>query len=356
MKRRYIAYAPNAFSTASAKTAHGVMRYSQDEVVAVFDPDHAGKRACDVVAFLSDHTTPIVGSMQDALSYGPTAFLLGTAPKGGALPTAWRHDILTAISAGLEIVSGLHDFLSDDAEFAHAARQRGVRLWDVRAVPSVSLFSGAAYSVEQPILLTVGNDCAVGKMSAALELTAAGCLAGIKTRFIPTGQTGIMIAGWGIAIDRVISDFAAGAAEQLILQAANDDTDLLIVEGQGCINHPAYAAVTTALLYGCAPDALLLVCEVLGTHIEPYPIARLNLLELIAAYEHACTTVKLAHVIGIALNTHGLTDTEAQEAISDARAISHLPCDDIVRFGAAKLFEEIAPHLREKRILEKADS
>ena len=131
----------------------------------------------------------------------------------------------------------------------------------MREPPEVPLFSGDAYDVSAPILLTVGNDCAVGKMSVSLELVAAACDAGTRARFVPTGQTGILIAGWGISVDRVIADFAPGAAEQLVLYAAHEGAELIVVEGQGAINHPAYAPVTLALMTGCAPDGLILVCD-----------------------------------------------------------------------------------------------
>ncbi len=349
MTRRYIAYAPHAFASGSAKTAHGVMRYSNDEVVCVVDPECAGKIAADVVPFLRGDSTPIVATIEEALTFDATSLLLGTAPQGGALPASWRADILVAIARSMEIVSGLHDFLGDDAEFTAAARISGSRLWDVRAVPSVPLFSGAAYRVTQPILLTVGNDCAVGKMSASLELCSAAKRAGADAAFVPTGQTGIMIAGWGIAIDRVIADFATGAAEHLVIEAASKPSaEMLVVEGQGAINHPAYAPVTLALLYGCAPDALLLVCEVDGTTIEPFGTPRLSYTDLIATYEQTCALVKPASVLGIALNTRGLSETAAREHIDAAHAATDLPCDDIVRFGADALYAAIAPQLHKR--------
>ena len=349
MTRRYIAYAPHAFASGSAKTAHGVMRYANDEVICVVDPDCAGRVASDVVPFLRGNSTPIVATIEEALGFDATSLLLGTAPQGGALPAAWRADILLAIDRSLEIVSGLHDFLGSDTAFTAAAEASGSRLWDVRAVPTVPLFSGAAYRVRQPILLTVGNDCAVGKMSASLELCAAAQRAGTDAAFVPTGQTGIMIAGWGIAIDRVIADFATGAAEQLVLEAASKSTaEMLIVEGQGAINHPAYAPVTLALLYGCAPDALLLVCDVNATTIEPFGTPRLSYADLIATYEQTCALVKPAPVLGIALNTRGLSESAAREHIDAAHAATDLPCDDIVRFGADALYAAIIPKLHKR--------
>ena len=166
---------------------------------------------------------------------------MGVAPAGGKLPAAWRAEILSAIAERLEIVSGLHDELARDPEFAAAAERSGSRIWDVRMPPPAPVFSGAAYDISSRVVLTVGSDCAVGKMTASLELTRAAKDRGEKAEFVATGQTGIMIAGWGTAIDRVISDFASGAAEQLVLEGSRR-ADLLFVEGQGGINNPGVCA------------------------------------------------------------------------------------------------------------------
>jgi uncharacterized NAD-dependent epimerase/dehydratase family protein len=347
--RRYAILTPRSF-TNNAKTAHGVIRYSPDVVVAVIDPDLGGRRVRDVLPHLNSDA-PIVNSVHDALQYAPTSLLIGTAPAGGHLPPEWRAEILDAIAAKLEIVNGLHDFMSEDAEFAAAAAQSGSAIVDVRKPPQVPLFSGAVYDVAAPILLTVGNDCAVGKMTASLEIVEAARNANAKAVFVPTGQTGIMIAGWGIAIDRVIADFAAGAAEQLVLEAARSQPDVIVVEGQGAINHPAFAAVTTALIFGAAPDALLLVCNPQLTFIEDYTTPILSYTELVRMYESLAGTVKPARVLGIALNTGGMSDAAARQEIEKAANETGLPADDVVRFGARKLYDAIAPGLVKRQPL-----
>jgi len=341
--RRYVILAPDRF-VEDAKTAHGVIRYGTDEIVAVVDPSAAGRRVRDVVAHL-DSDAPVVASVAEALAFSPTALLVGTAPKGGGLPPAWRAAVLEAIAAKLEIVSGLHEILANDRQFRRAAAAAGTTIWDVREPPEVPLFSGDAYDVSAPILLTVGNDCAVGKMSVSLELVAAACDSGARARFVPTGQTGILIAGWGISVDRVIADFAPGAAEQLVLYAAHEGAELIVVEGQGAINHPAYAPVTLALMTGCAPDGLILVCDPQRSTIESYPTPILDYAELIALHEALLASVKPAPVIGIALNTRGMSDARAREAIEHARSETGLPADDVVRFGGARLYSEIRPHI-----------
>jgi uncharacterized NAD-dependent epimerase/dehydratase family protein len=342
--RRYAVLAPECFAN-NAKTAHGVIRYGSDETVAVIDASLAGKRVRDAVPYLQCDA-PIVSGVVQALQYAPTSLLIGTAPKGGKLPPAWRAHVLAAIEAGLEIVNGLHDMFADDPEFAAAARKHRARIWDVRKPPDVPLFTGEVYGVRAPIALAVGNDCAVGKMTVMLELARAANERGRRAEFVATGQTGIMIAGWGIAIDRVISDFATGATEQIVLEAARRGPEFILVEGQGGINHPAYAPVTLSLLYGAAPDALVLVVDPKRTRIDVFETPTLSYRQLIRAYEALCATVKPAKVVGIALNTHGLTDQRAREEIERARTETHLPADDVVRFGPHALWDAIEPRLQ----------
>lgn len=331
-----------------AKTAHGVIRYGEDDVVAVIDPAQAGKRVCDAVSYLHSEA-PIVATVHDALPYEPTSLLVGTAPKGGGLPPDWRTSIAEAIAAKLEIVSGLHELLGEDREFRLASQAAGTRIWDVREPPEVPLFTGDAYGIAAPILLTVGNDCAVGKMSVSLEIVRAANAAGRNARFVPTGQTGILIAGWGISVDRVIADFAPGAAEQLVLYAAHQGADLIVVEGQGAINHPAYGAVTLALMSGSAPDALVLVCDPSRSHIEQYETPTLGYRELIALHETLIATLKPTKVIGIALNTRAYDDAGARAEVARANEETGLPAADVVRFGADDFYAAIAPAIMKRQ-------
>ena len=342
-KRRYLILAPDHFVN-DAKTAHGVIRYGKDETVAVVDRSCAGSSVQKVLPHLRSDA-PIVASVSEGLRYHPNTLLIGTAPQGGKLPAQWRRDVLTALEAGLDLVSGLHDMLAEDAEFVRAAHAHGARIWDVRKPPLVPLFSGAVYAVRAPVLLAVGNDCNVGKMTVMIELANAAAAAGTTAEFVPTGQTGIMIAGWGIAVDRVISDFTTGACERLVLQADARHPRYVLVEGQGSINHPAYAPVTLALLFGCAPDALILVAAPRRKHIEAFETPTLSYMELIEIHETLCATVKPAKVVGIALNTNGLSETQAHDEIERARSETGLPADDVVRLGATDLWHAIQPQL-----------
>jgi uncharacterized NAD-dependent epimerase/dehydratase family protein len=348
MSRRYVVFAPGAFGGRNAKTAHGVIAYSHDATVVVVDPQHAGKRVRDVVPYLQSDA-PIVATVRESLQFEPTSLLIGIAPPGGQLPAEYRAEIRVAIEARLEIVNGLHAFLNDDPEMRELAERHDSRIWDLRMPPAAPLFSGAAYDVRSKIVLTVGSDCAVGKMTAALELTRAAQTAGVTAEFVPTGQTGIAIAGWGTAIDRVIADFASGASEQLVLEGDRripGGAGVLFVEGQGGIAHPGYAPVTLALLYGCAPDALVLVHLVTRTAIDGYDIPLPGYRALIRTYEGLCANVKPARVAAIALNTYGLDEAAARAAIADAREQTGLPCDDVVRFGPDALYNALAVNLQ----------
>ena len=339
-RRRYAILAPGSFADVRAKTAHGVIRYAEDTTVAVIDPAHAGKRVRDVLPYL-ECDAPIVASVAAALRFEPTSLLVGVAPPGGALPVSWRGEIVAALDAGLDVVSGLHETLGTDPEFAAFAQRGKTSIWDVRLPPEVPLFSGRAYEVKARVVLTVGSDCAIGKMTVALELTRAARERNVRARFVATGQTGIMIAGSGIAIDRVISDFASGASEHIVVEGARD-ADLLFVEGQGGINHPAFAPVTLALVFGAAPDALVLVHRPTRTIIEGFQTPLLSYRQLIRTYEGLCASVKPARVAGIALNTSDLGEAEARAQIAKARDETGLPAGDVVRDGPHALYDEMA--------------
>ncbi|HKU67375.1 MAG TPA: DUF1611 domain-containing protein [Candidatus Baltobacteraceae bacterium] len=340
-QRRYAVLTEGFLSDYSAcKTAYGVMRFRPEETAVVVDSKYAGRRVRDVVPAL-ECDAAVVASVAEALAYHPTSLLIGVATHGGALPPMLRAFVLAGIDAGLEIVNGLHQFLNGDAEFVERASKSGARLWDVRAPGPIPIFSGAAYKVPQHVVLAVGSDCAVGKMTATLEIERAARRAGARAEFIATGQTGIMIAGWGIAVDAVVSDFVTGAAEQLVL-GASPQSEVLLVEGQASIFHPAYAPVTFGLLYGTAPDALLLCHRPNSTHLDGYEHAIPSLPALIAAHERILAHVKPARVAAIALDTSALDAAAAARAIEDVQRETKLPADDPIRHGGEKLWNAIA--------------
>lgn len=341
MTRRWLVLTDGYLEERNAKTAHGVIRYTHDEVVAVIDHEHAGRSLAEVMPSLR-RDAPIVSSVKEALRYEPTSLLLGVATPGGWMPDHWRDWILEAIDAKLEIANGLHRMLHADPEFVARAERSGARLWDVREPPEdIPLNSGKAIDAPQKIALTVGSDCAVGKMTVSVELAEAGCATGVQTEFVATGQTGILIAGRGIAVDRVISDFTAGAAEMLVLES-NPGSEVLIVEGQGGLWHPAFSGVTLSLLHGSAPQALVFCHQWDRTAIEEPPYTKLPpLAEMIATYESIGSAVRPCKVACIALNTHGLSSDDAKRAVADLEDAIGLPTGDVFAGDAPKLWDAL---------------
>jgi uncharacterized NAD-dependent epimerase/dehydratase family protein len=240
----------------------------------------------------------------------------------------------------------MHAFLADDPEYAQLARARGVELRDLRRPPpDLGVATGENLRHDALVVHTVGSDCAAGKKTVAVELDREARRRGLASVFVPTGQTGILIAGWGIAVDSVVADYVAGAAERLVVEGARRG-ELLWVEGQGSLVHPLYSGVTLGLYHGSAPHALVL-CHVAGaTHIDGMPEHRLPPLgELAQLYERLSLPVRSARVAAIALNTAGLDDDDARRAIRDTEGGTGLVADDPVRYGPRRLLEAILERL-----------
>ena len=340
---RFLIVADGDFGPMTSKTANSVIRYLPDRTVAVLDRQQAGKTVQEVLGF--GGRIPVVGSVREGLALGPTAVLIGIAPQGGRLPDEWRAWLAEALDAGCDLWSGLHTFLSDDPVLAAKAKAGGRRILDLRRPPAdLPVASGAAKTVEPYVVLTVGTDCNVGKMTAQLQLARQLNAGGLRTRFVATGQTGIMIEGWGIAVDAVVSDFVAGAAERLVLEGARD-ADVVLVEGQGSLNHPGYSAVTLGLLHGSCPDAMILCHQSSRQYIGDYREAAWlripPLSEYIRLYETIGSAVHPTKVIGISLNTYDMTDEEARRACEAASRETGLPATDPVRFDPKPLLDAV---------------
>jgi len=317
------------------KTMRGVVRYGADPTVAILDSERAGE---------SYEGIPIVGTVEEGLAYKPTTALVGVATQGGRFPPAWRELLKSSIAAGLDLENGLHEYLVDDAELVELAARHGVELRDLRKPPAgLNVPTGANLELPVWIILTVGSDCAIGKMTVSLELDREAKRRGLRSMFVPTGQTGIAIAGWGISVDAVVSDFTAGAAERLVVEGhERGGEDVLWVEGQGALLHPAYSGVTLGLVHGSAPHAFVL-CHLAGSdEIEGYPGHSLRTLpELVELHERISLPARPAKVEAIALNTRFLSDEEARAAVAAAEAETGLPSDDPVRFGPGKLADAL---------------
>jgi uncharacterized NAD-dependent epimerase/dehydratase family protein len=317
------------------KTARGVVAYGAEPVVAILDSTHGGETYNGI---------PVVATVDDALRFNPTTALVGVATQGGRFPPAWRELLKSCIANGLDLENGLHEFVADDPELAELAARHRVELRDLRRPPSdLDVPTGENLQLDTRIVLTVGSDCAIGKMTVSLELDRAAREQGLASQFVPTGQTGIAIAGWGIAVDAVVSDFLAGATERLVLEGfRRGGTDVLFVEGQGSIVHPAYSGVTMGLIHGSAPH-LYVLCHLAGTtEIEGYPGHPLpSLTELVELHERLSLPARPAKVACIAMNTRFLGEEEARAAIEAAAAETGLPTDDPVRFRPEKLLEAV---------------
>jgi uncharacterized NAD-dependent epimerase/dehydratase family protein len=331
-ERRYLVLAEGHSDDAHhGKTMRGFIRYAPYPTVAILDSQRAGE---------SYEGIPIVASVQDALGLAPTTALIGVAPTGGTLPPVWRDIIDACVGSGLDVESGMHTYLSDDAELVERARRHGVELRDLRRPPEgIGVPTGANLTAPALIVHTVGSDCAIGKKTMAIELHAEAQRRGLASVFVPTGQTGIAISGWGIAVDAVIADFVAGAAERLVVEGAARG-ELLWVEGQGSLVHPFYSGVTLGLYHGCVPHVLVLCHRAGDAHLEglpEHPIPPLG--ELVELYERVALPARPATVACIALNTVKLGAEEGRAAIEAAHRETGLPVDDPVRFGAAGLVD-----------------
>jgi uncharacterized NAD-dependent epimerase/dehydratase family protein len=316
------------------KTLRGVMRYRRESVVAILDTERVGE---------SDDGVPIVGSVDDALSLEPNTALVGVVTQGGRFPGDWQELLKSCVAKGLDLENGLHVRLRDIPGLTELAADHHVELRDLREPPTdLSTVTGANLDVDATIVLTVGSDCAIGKMTATCELDLEARNRGLRSVFVPTGQTGIAIAGWGIAVDAVVSDFLAGAAERLVVEGGKRG-DLLWVEGQGAILHPVYSGVTVGLMHGGAPHLYVLCHEVGRTVVEgdatesPIP----NLSELVDLHERMSLRLRPAKVACIALNSSAVSEEEARAAVAAAEEETGLPADDPVRFGAGKLLDAV---------------
>ena len=316
------------------KTARGILHYSPHPTVAIVDSTRAGETM---------DGAPVVATIAEALDFQPTTAIVGVATQGGRFPPAWRALLRECIEAGLDIESGLHEFLSDDAELSELARNHGVELRDLRRPPAdVNVPTGANLEVDAKIVLTVGSDCAIGKKTVAVELDREARSRGLQSVFCPTGQTGIAIAGWGIAVDAVVADFIAGAAERIVVEGAEHGGRLLFVEGQGSLVHPLYSGVTLGLLHGAAPHALVLCHKAGETEIEGcpgHPIPPLS--ELVELHERISLPARRSTVAAIALNTAGLGEDDARRAAALVEEETGVATDDAVRFGSSRLLDSV---------------
>ena len=322
----------------TAKTAIGVIRYAPYPVVAIVDSTRAGSDAADAIGV--GHGIPIVATIDEAVTLGASVLLVGTAAPGGRIADSDRRHLGRALETGLTVWNGLHERVLADPALRDATARGGGHVRELREPPADLPVGGhRARRAGTHVVLTVGSDAAVGKMTVALELVRALERAGRHAAFVATGQTGIAIAGNGISVDAVVADFIAGAAERMVCDAAGS-SDWVVVEGQGSLTHPGFSGVTLGLLHGSAPDALLLCHDASRTEVKGFPGTRIRpLRELVPLYESAATWTRApgsrVPVVAVALNTSALDAEAARRAITAAAAETGLPAADPVREGAA---------------------
>jgi len=349
-KKNIVVLVEGGFDILEAKTAVGIIKYSNKfNVLYVIDSINAGKTCFDVIGF--GENIPIVSCLEEAinkcnkLNVNIDSLLLGTAPRGGILPTTWRSVIITAMNNGINIINPLHKLFNNDDEFKQIALSNNVTIWDVRK-PLIDnrVADMSGHKINANVILTVGTDCNVGKMTTAIHINKNLKTSGYNSVFVPTGQTGILIEGWGTAIDDVISDFTSGACEDLVLKAAeiaNKNDDFIIVEGQGSLVHPGYSGVSLSLLHGSAPDALILCHHCTRKQIRRYTLPIPSLNEYIHVHNSITKNIKPSPIIAISLNTYSLNDEEAKKEIERVSLETGLPVTDPVRYNSNIIIKAI---------------
>jgi len=345
---RYLILADGLFGPETSKTANACIRYTPERVVGIIDATRAGRRAQDVIGFGGD--IPVVATLDEGLALRPNALLVGIAPAGGKLPAEWILLLARAIEHGLEIWSGLHTFVADVPELAALAAKHRVAIHDLRRPPArLEVARGRVRNIDATVVLTVGTDCNIGKMTTQLQIVDALRAKGIRTSFAATGQTGILIEGRGIAVDAVVADFIAGAAEHLVLESARE-SDLVLVEGQGSIIHPSYSGVTYGLMHGSLPHAQVMCAQPSRRAINGCEWVKIPPLpDFIRMSEAALAPLRPAPVIAVALNTFDLDDDAARRAIETAERETGLPATDPVRFDPAPIVDAIAEFHERRR-------
>ncbi len=347
MSRRMIILAEGKFSPLHSKTANGAIVYLRNEVLAVIDSTQAGKTAQDVLGY--GGAIPVVKNVEEALRFNPNTLLIGIAPAGGRLPETWRSEILTALRHRLNIISGLHTFISDDAEFTALAREYRCVISDLRKIPVEFevVSQGNWRTRKSKTVLTVGTDCNIGKMTTLLEVHKEFSSRGWKSDFVGTGQTGILISGKGIAVDSIVSDYVSGAIEKVI-DASAENYDVIFVEGQGALTHQGYSSVTLGLMHGTMPDAMILCHQ--PTRLEDdYGIPLPEIKRIIHLHEEIVNVFRPTKVVGIGINSVGLTDEESKSEAKKLEDATGLPAVDALRFGGAKLADALEKYFKERK-------
>jgi uncharacterized NAD-dependent epimerase/dehydratase family protein len=329
IERPYLLFLGDVPDALAAKTAYGVVDWRRDWCIG-----QMRLPGCAADTSLPDMT------LAAARGAGARTFVIGAVNAGGVLPPHWIDAIVAAIEAGMDVASGLHGRLATIPRIREAAERHGAQLHDVRHTDR-AFATGKGAKRPGKRLLTVGTDCSVGKKYAALALEREMMRRGYDAEFCATGQTGVLIAGRGAAIDAVPADFISGAVEWLSPAAAEDHWQ--IVEGQGSLFHPSFAGVTLGLLHGAQPDGFVVCHEPTRRTMRGVAHPLPSIAEVIdLTMETGALTNPAIRPVGIAINTAALGDRAAKECLDAAAAEHNLPAVDPIRTGVAAIVDRIA--------------
>lgn len=329
LRKPYLVFVGDENSAPYAKTAYGLRDWAPEACIG-----QTRLAGCTVDLGLPELTP------DQAARSGAGSLIIGVAPMGGQIPKTWAGVLVSAANAGLDIISGMHTTLAEVPGLAEAAARKGAKLVDIRQ-PRQSFPNGTGRRRTGKRVLMVGTDCSLGKKYTALALAKAMQARGIDATFRATGQTGIMISGAGIAIDAVVADFIAGAAETLSPDAPPNHWD--VIEGQGSLFHPAYAGVTLGLVHGSQPDVLILCHEATRKMVKSLPTFPLPPLPVAAAryIEAAQLTNPNVRLAGVSLNTSKLDESQRHRVIEDTARLMQVPCFDPMKTSADAVIDRI---------------
>lgn len=343
MHRRIVILSEGFSNPHHGKTARNLIYYKPEEVVAIFDRTQAGKTSNEL---LGVGDIPVVASFDEINN--PDTLLIGVATPGGKLPESYKDIILQAIKRKLNVICGLHDFLSDDPQISCCAMENNVKLLDIRKNAEHQVVNRKGINENCLRIHTVGNDCSLGKMIVSLELNKTLLKRGYDAKFVATGQTGILIEGDGIPMDAVVGDFINGAAEKLVLM--NQHHEIINIEGQGSLVHPRYSSVTLGLLHGCMPHGMIMCYEMGRQYIHGMDNIKIpSLKNVINLYESVASVMHPSKVIALALNSRRFSKQEAEIEKERMKDMLSLPICDVIKDGADELADAVIK-LKEERL------
>jgi uncharacterized NAD-dependent epimerase/dehydratase family protein len=350
--RRVAVLVHDRFGPLTSKTAMALIRYGADDVVAVID---RSKRPVDASEYIGSvgQGIPVVNTIGDALRLDLDAVVFGWAPEGGSLADHDSRDLLVALESGVDVVSGLHDLLGDDPVMQRAAERGGASIMDVRRPPERKLlFSGEVAYKGAPVVLVTGTDCSTGKMTVAVEMVLEARNRGIDAAFVATGQSGMLLSpDAGAPIDAMVGDFMAGEVEAMVLEVDGRRPDLIVVEGQGALSHPAYGAVSLAIHQGCYPDAMVMCHDPSRNHYKAFSDKRHRphippLGGEIALAERVLLNTSMGEVVAVALMAAGTSPKEMTKYEHIVHETLGLVAADVFLDGPGPFLDAVVGPLR----------